>query len=55
MVNRILEISRPGRFNPTENANGTGWIGPRNGLDAEIEKKSFNPAGNRTPAIQPVA
>jgi hypothetical protein len=47
--------SRPGRaFTPGEGTPGThwtgGWMGPRAGLDTEARgKKSFAPAGNRTP------
>jgi hypothetical protein len=52
--------SRPGRaFTPGERTPGThctgGWEGPIAGLDTEVrEKKSFAPAGNRTPVVQPV-
>jgi hypothetical protein len=32
-----------------------GWVGPRAGLDAVERQKSLAPAGNRTPAVQPIA
>jgi hypothetical protein len=51
-------VQRSGRFTSGERAHGIhwigGWVGLRTGLDA-VEKKSLNPAGNRTPAVQPVA
>jgi hypothetical protein len=49
--------SRPGRFITGERAPSThcigGWVGPRACLDAG--EKSLAPAGNRMPAVQPVA
>jgi hypothetical protein len=35
--------------------NWIGWVGPRSGLDYMEYRKSLGPAGNRTPAVQPVA
>jgi hypothetical protein len=32
-----------------------GWMGSRAGLDVLKERKTLPPAGNRTPAVQPVA
>jgi hypothetical protein len=31
-----------------------GWVGPRVGLDAKARRKTFAPAGERTPVIQSV-
>jgi hypothetical protein len=40
---REWSASRPGRFNPTERAPVThwigGWVGPRAGLDAVVKRK----------------
>jgi hypothetical protein len=54
--------SHPGRFTPRERAAGThwigGWVGPRAGLDAVVERKIPNPrqeSNPRTPIVQPVA
>jgi hypothetical protein len=56
--------SRPGCFTPGEKSPGTpathwigGCVGPRAGLDAVVKRKwaISAPAGNRTPAVQPVA
>jgi hypothetical protein len=48
-----------GRLTPEERASGTHWIGnwvsPRVRLNAVEKRKSLAPAGNRTPAVQPVA
>jgi hypothetical protein len=54
-----LSASRPSRFTPGDSAPSThcigGWVGPRTGLDT-VKKINFSyPAGNLTPAIQPVA
>jgi hypothetical protein len=48
------QLHAPGRF-----TSGTHWkggrMGPRAGLEAvELKKKSLDPTGNRTPAVQPV-
>jgi hypothetical protein len=51
--------SHPSRFISSERAPGThwigGWVGPRDGLDVVEKRKTSSPAGNRTPAVQPVA
>jgi hypothetical protein len=54
--------SRPGSFNPRERAPGThwigGWVGPRAGLDAVVERKIPSPcreSNPRTATVQPVA
>jgi hypothetical protein len=51
--------SRLGRFTPGERAPGPHWIGGLVGLraclDAMEKRKYLVPAGNRTPALQPVA
>jgi hypothetical protein len=45
--------SRHGRFTPRDRTPGTfwlwGWVGPRAGLDAVDERKTFSLAGNGTP------
>jgi hypothetical protein len=51
--------SLPGRFTPGQTAPGTqrigGRVGPRLGLEAVEKRKALSPAGNLTPAVQPVA
>jgi hypothetical protein len=51
--------SRYRHFAPGEKAPDTRWVGawmdPRNGLERCGEEKDPTPAGNRTPAVQPVA
>jgi hypothetical protein len=32
-----------------------GWVGPKASLDTTEKKKSLAPAGNRSPAVQPMA
>jgi hypothetical protein len=50
---------RPGRFTLRERFPGTycrgGWVGPRDGLDAAVKRKILGSAGNKIPAVQPVA
>jgi hypothetical protein len=53
------QLHSPAALTPGEGASGIhsigGWVGPRTGLDAVEYRKSLVPAGNGTPAIQPVA
>jgi hypothetical protein len=46
--------SYPGRFTPGTHGIG-GWLGPRAGLNSVDMRKTFCSAGERTPAVQPVA
>jgi hypothetical protein len=55
-------VSCPGRFTPKERATGThwigGWVGPRAGLDAVVDRNIPIPrreSSPRTPIVQPVA
>jgi hypothetical protein len=41
----------PGEMTPDTHYTG-GWVGLRAGLDTEIRRKSFAPAGDRTPIAQ---
>jgi len=51
--------SRHGRLISESRAPGTHWIGdwvgPRSGLDAVVKNPINFPAGNSTPAVQPIA
>jgi hypothetical protein len=51
--------SHPGRVTRGERKPGTqwvsGWMDPRAGLNPVEKRKISFPAGNRTPAIQPIA
>jgi hypothetical protein len=50
--------SRSDRFTPGKTTRGTrrigDWVGSRVGLHVILKAKNTVPAGNRTPAVQPV-
>jgi hypothetical protein len=54
-----LSAARPGHFTPRERALGThhvgGWVGLEPVWTLWSKGKSLVPAGNRTPAVKPVA
>jgi hypothetical protein len=52
------QLHAPAALTPGKEPPGThyigGWVGPRAGFDV-VGKKNLAPAGNQTPAAQPIA